>query len=1015
MNRGRSLLLGACLSLLGTSSWSQTVTTLLSSGPPGEKFDLVVIGDGFTSGEQPIFDDFVRDMVLDGSFGEGPLWESMNAFNVYRINLDSAESGVTQLSTEGCFDVAFSTTYSGAPMVVATKTTRNGGDGGWLRRCDLDGAHVGLVVDEDKANDAEREHAAEQAGIVVFSRPFTAVLTDPSDGSTWRMEAGAVTLPPTTGTSGFQTVTLKQSYPTPPVVFSLASNEGADPSSLRIRNVSGSSFQVVQIEPPGSDGPHAGMTIHYVAVEPGSHRLPDGTPWEAGLLSTASVQHGVGVTGPTAWTNVGFAAAFGTAPTVLAEVQTMANETAAVPGVSSSPWLTAAVRNATATGAQLALERSEAGAGSVTSSESIGYLAVRRGFSGTFSDASGTVSYETLESGAVVQGWESVTVETSRNTALGWRYSGSWDRCWMEPGPSSDATLNAILDKYTPGWDYVAVVLNESGWGGCRRGSRIEVTLSSDWPVVSHELGHMVGNLADEYCGVGTFGGSEPGAVNVTANTNAVTLKWRDFVDPSTPVPTGVNASPGSGACTGFNQGTPPAGWTNDEHAGVFEGARYNDSGIFRPSVNGRMRGNSPAFCPVCYDAMKENMDGYHEYTFMDSYVGDFTGDGRDDVVIHNDNSLALYESVGLELQPIWIATGDIPLWDDLKPGDRFYVGDFNGDGRDDLYVFNHTDWAIPYFAMLRSTGNGFECVRRFDLELPGWDDMRPHDEFHVADFDGDGDDDIIVFNGQDWSMAYLQMLRSTGNSLIYAHRYDGQLPGWGDMRVHDEFYVGDFDRDEAGRDDLYVFNGRDWSVGYLEMLRSTGSSLQYVRRYDEELPGWDDMKAHDRFYVGDFDADGRRDLYVFNGRDWAIEYLQMLRSTGNGLANTRRFDGNVPGWDGLAENDQFYVADVNGDRRDDLYVVNTQDWNTEYLGTLRSTGTTLAGGWQADWIGSWNLGSVDRYLVGNFNGGAGWADLFVRNNDWFGMLRSHSQSVQMVSIYPRWIHRHQYHRLGWW
>jgi hypothetical protein len=111
-------------------------------------------------------------------------------------------------------------------------------------------------------------------------------------------------------------------------------------------------------------------------------------------------------------------------------------------------------------------------------------------------------------------------------------------------------------------------------------------------------------------------------------------------------------------------------------------------------------------------------------------------------------------------------------------------------------------------------------------------------------------------------------------------------------------------------------------------------------------------------------------------------------------------------------------TADVDGDRRKDLYVYNSADWATENLGTLRSTGTSLTGGWQADWIGSWNLGKPDLFLVGNFNGRAaraGGDDLFVRNENWFGMLRSFSSSVGLTAIHPKWIHRHRYHNLRWW
>ena len=74
-----------------------------------------------------------------------------------------------------------------------------------------------------------------------------------------------------------------------------------------------------------------------------------------------------------------------------------------------------------------------------------------------------------------------------------------------------------------------------------------------------------------------------------------------------------------------------------------------------------------------------------------------------------------------------------------------------------------------------------------------------------------------------------------------------------------------------------------------------------------------------------------------------------------------------------------------------------------------------LAGYWHEDWIGSWNLGALDLFLVGNFNGGAGWDDLFVRNANWFGLLRSQQQSLKLDAIYPKWIHDHLYHKDGWW
>jgi len=257
-------------------------------------------------------------------------------------------------------------------------------------------------------------------------------------------------------------------------------------------------------------------------------------------------------------------------------------------------------------------------------------------------------------------------------------------------------------------------------------------------------------------------------------------------------------------------------------------------------------------------------------------------------------------------------------------------------------------------------------------------------------------------------------LLASNGGGLQYVFRYDDTLPGWDSMLKNDQFFVADLEGD--GRDDLWVFNGDDWAVAYLEMLRSTGSELQYWRRFDDTLPGWDSMRQHDVFYPANFDGKGGDDLYVFNGRDWAMGYLEVLKVVENDLQAVRRYDDVVPGWDRLMPGDVFYVADANGDGRQDLYAWNYQNWATEYVGPILSDGDGgLFGYWSEDWVDSWNLGPVDQFLVANFNGGAGWDDLFVRNTEWFGLLRSHQQSLGLDAIYPKWIHQVEYQQDGWW
>jgi hypothetical protein len=188
-----------------------------------------------------------------------------------------------------------------------------------------------------------------------------------------------------------------------------------------------------------------------------------------------------------------------------------------------------------------------------------------------------------------------VTGQVDRDTALNLYYSGDWGHCWLEGGPHHETRLKQALDIWVPDYRYVLILLNHPGFGGCGGGGRAYVPLGVTWATVAHEFGHAFG-LADEYCGSNTYTGGEPGAVNVTVNTNRSTLKWRHHVAATTPIPTG------SGACAGYNQGTQPAGWSDNQSVGLFEGASGNfNRGIYRPVINCRMRSNSPAFCPVCH------------------------------------------------------------------------------------------------------------------------------------------------------------------------------------------------------------------------------------------------------------------------------------------------------------------------------------------------------------------------------------------------------------------------------
>lgn len=141
-----------------------------------------------------------------------------------------------------------------------------------------------------------------------------------------------------------------------------------------------------------------------------------------------------------------------------------------------------------------------------------------------------------------------------------------------------------------PDWDKILMLVNDPVYGGS--GGEIPVTSAEPFAVLIliHEYGHSFTGLADEYSfanpGFPTcsdLAGSSPCEPNVTDQTDPARVKWRHWFSPGLPIPTPVG-----------NAGV-----------GLFEGARYFSTGMYRP-VDVQCQMNTPAaesFCPVCSEA----------------------------------------------------------------------------------------------------------------------------------------------------------------------------------------------------------------------------------------------------------------------------------------------------------------------------------------------------------------------------------------------------------------------------
>lgn len=179
-------------------------------------------------------------------------------------------------------------------------------------------------------------------------------------------------------------------------------------------------------------------------------------------------------------------------------------------------------------------------------------------------------------------------------------------------------------------YDFICILFNSPKYGGgsifnqfSASYSRIDSVGEAWWPdyVFIHEFGHLFGGLGDEYySSVVSYNDFyppdvEPWEPNLTTLINPEKLKWRDMVEPGTPLPTPWDKA-------GYD--SLPRNSKDQTHLlrsqkywgkiGCFEGAGYSSAGLYRPTLDCIMFSKSiDGFCPVCQNSILKIIRLYSE------------------------------------------------------------------------------------------------------------------------------------------------------------------------------------------------------------------------------------------------------------------------------------------------------------------------------------------------------------------------------------------------------------------
>ncbi|HZR84092.1 MAG TPA: FG-GAP-like repeat-containing protein [Candidatus Binatia bacterium] len=232
--------------------------------------------------------------------------------------------------------------------------------------------------------------------------------------------------------------------------------------------------------------------------------------------------------------------------------------------------------------------------------------------------------------------------------------------------------------------------------------------------------------------------------------------------------------------------------------------------------------------------------------------------------------------------------------------------GDFDGDGRSDIFTTDGSSWLISYTGSRQFMRVNASSVRLGPLRF--------------GDFNGDGKTDVFTIHGRTWT--------------VY---YGGMGPG---VAINDlggnlaTMAVGDFDGD--GRADVFSATGTAWYISYggtrpwsewkrspytlaslrfgdfdgdrrTDVFRADGTSFWV--NYANQWP-WVQVKTSNAplasLGFGDFDGDHRTDVFRADGTYWTVAY-----SATSAWARQKN-DSTV--------RDVLGFADFNGDGRTDVF-----------------------------------------------------------------------------------------------
>ncbi len=189
------------------------------------------------------------------------------------------------------------------------------------------------------------------------------------------------------------------------------------------------------------------------------------------------------------------------------------------------------------------------------------------------------------------------------------------------------------------------------------------------------------------------------------------------------------------------------------------------------------------------------------------------------------------------------------------------------------------------------------------------------------------------------------------------------------------------------GSDELLAFNPNGWH----HTMSFDGSNWNFIEGDGSGAIAWWNIGSADSYVAGDFNGDGRDEVLALNPNGWH----HTMSFNGSSWSFIEGDGSGAIAWWNIGSVDSYVVGDFNGNGRDELLALNPNGWH--HTMSFNGSSWSFIEGDGSGAIAWWNIGSADSYVTGNFTGGGQEEILAVNPNGWHHTMRFDGASWSFI------------------